>query len=128
MSEQIVVGTLSTRGWAKTPEEKIREVMNNYTESGYSQSVVYRGHIRSYAYARQQCAQQDPETLAEYVNADLLVLYGNVFPEKVSVETEVVYDEVQTERFALKIAVEIYDNGIPYSAEKYVNVEDEMNE
>lgn len=128
MADTIVVGTLSTRGWARTPEEKIREVMNNYTEAGYSQSVIYRDNIRSYSYARQMCTQQDPDTLREYVENDLIILYGNVFPEKVSVTAEVVYDETETEKWKLKIAIEIYDNGIPYSAEKYVNVEDKNDE
>lgn len=125
MADPIVVGTLSSRGWARTPEEKIREVMNSYTESGFSQSVIYRNNIRSYSYARQICAQQDPDTLREYVENDLKILYGNVFPEKVSVEAEIVYSETEPEKWALKIAIEIYENGIPYSAEKYVNVEDE---
>ncbi|MCT7476120.1 hypothetical protein N5V81_14140 [Escherichia coli] len=33
-ANMIAVGTLSTRGWARTPQEKARELMNHYTESG----------------------------------------------------------------------------------------------
>lgn len=84
-----VVGTLSTRGWARTPEEKIRELINHFTESGYSQSVLYKGSIKSLSYLRAAYIE-DPTALAEEVQKSLTTLLRNVFFEPDSVvEVEV---------------------------------------
>ena len=80
----IAVGTVSTRGWAKTPRERIREMMNHYTEAGYSQSQIYQGNVRSLAKAKQMFAQ-DPDGLANRVKTDLTTLYEHIFPEGVEV-------------------------------------------
>ncbi len=120
----IVVGSLSVRGWAVTPEEKIREVMNNYTEAGFSQSVIYQGNIKSLEHARFR-TEQDMDALKREVKNDLLSLYGNIFPEKVEVNTDVVAQEESDVRFTLFIEVKVTSQGQTYSAEKYVNVEND---
>ncbi|ANZ48877.1 hypothetical protein HOV30_gp027 [Erwinia phage Derbicus] len=118
----IVVGTLSTRGWAVTAEEKIREVMNNYTEAGFSQSVLYQGNIKSLEHARFR-TEQDMDALRSEVKKDLESLYGNIFPDGVLVNTQVIQEDESDVRYRLYIEVEVTEGENRYSIEKYVNVE-----
>ncbi|ECF3006354.1 hypothetical protein F0D22_24255 [Salmonella enterica subsp. enterica] len=118
----IVVGTLSTRGWATTAEEKIREVMNNYTEAGFSQSIIYQGNIKSLEHARFR-TEQDPEALRSEVKKDLLSLYGNIFPDGVHVNTFIQEDPESDVRLKLIIEVQVTEGTEQYSIEKYVEVE-----
>lgn len=120
----IVVGSLSVRGWAATPEEKIREVMNNYTEAGFSQSVIYQGNVKSLEHARFR-TEQDMDALKREVKNDLVALYGNVFPEGVEVNADVQQQEDSDVRYILYIEVKVTEQGQSYSAEKYVNVEND---
>lgn len=116
---KIVVGTVSTRGWAKTPEEKIHGIMNNYTESGYSQSVIYRGNIRSLAYAEQSLSQ-DPDAMAAKIAEDLTALYGAVFPEGCDVNVTWSWEENSNTRFNVQMAISVVENGKRYDASRYI--------
>lgn len=117
------VGTLSTRGWAKTPEDMIRELMNHYTESGFSQSAVYRGQIKSLAYSKAVYAQQ-PDSMATAVQNDLLSLYGAVFNvgETINVEcsVDVTYETDSDVRFNLNINLRVRYNDVWMDAVNYV--------
>ncbi|QVW55180.1 hypothetical protein pEaSNUABM29_00136 [Erwinia phage pEa_SNUABM_29] len=118
----IAVGTLSTRGWARTPQEKIRELMNHYTEAGYSQSVIYQKNVKSLAYTQAVFAQ-DPDGMANQIKTDLENLYGNVFPEGVEVETSWDYMPDSDVRFRIYIALRVSEQGVWYDAERYVETE-----
>ncbi|ANZ48330.1 hypothetical protein BIZ78_gp245 [Erwinia phage vB_EamM_Caitlin] len=100
----IAVGTVSTRGWAKTTKEKITELMNHYTEAGYSQSVIYRDNIKSYSWSCAQYAQQ-PELLVQQVEADLRRLYGNVFPE--GAEADVNYEFINDNKIKYRVIISL---------------------
>lgn len=116
----VAVGTVSTRGWAITPKDKIRELMNNYTESGQSQSIVYRGNIRSMA-AAQADHSQNPDALAETVQSDLLALYGNVFgADNVKCNVDWTWVEDSDVRYKLIIELKVTENGSDYDAAQYV--------
>lgn len=121
----IAVGTLSTRGWARTPQEKIRELMNHYTESGVSQSIVYAGNIKSMA-AQQANYAQDPDGMAAQVKNDLNELYGNIFPEGVEVDVEPSFLVDSTVRFQLNIELRVTDGGKEYDAVRFVHVVNEV--
>ena len=121
----IAVGTLSTRGWARTPQEKIRELMNHYTESGVSQSIVYAGNIKSMA-AQQANYAQDPDGMAAQVKNDLNELYGNIFPEGVEVDVEPSFLADSTVRFQLNIELRVTDGGKEYDAVRFVHVVNEV--
>ncbi|AWN08964.1 hypothetical protein MLDJOKPK_00140 [Salmonella phage SPAsTU] len=125
----IAVGTLSTRGWARTPPEKVRELMNHYTEAGYSQSVVYQGNIKSLAYTQAVYAQ-DPDGMVAQIKTDLEKLYGNVFPVAVEVETSWQYLPDSDVRYRIYISVRVQDvvDGEWYDAERYVDTESSVIE
>lgn len=118
----IAVGTLSTRGWAKTTSEKITELMNHYTEAGWSQSVIYRGNIKSYAFTVAQYYQQ-PEMLCSQVETDLLRLFGNVFTEGVEVEARYEFVQDSDIRFNVIISLRVKVNGEWVDATRSVNVD-----
>lgn len=118
----IAVGTVSTRGWARTTSEKITELMNNYTEAGYSQSVIYRDNIKSYAFAVAQYCQQ-PDLLCQQVEADLRRLYGNVFTEGVEVETAYEFLPDSDIRYRVVISLRVKVNGEWVDATRSVNVD-----
>lgn len=100
------VGTLSVRGWATTVKDKITEIMNHYTEAGRSQSVIYRGNIKSYSYA---CAlyAQNPDLLTRQVERDLTTLYGNLFPAGVEVDCTYSYLTDSTVRYRIIISFRV---------------------
>ncbi|MGL5397244.1 MAG: hypothetical protein ACRDBQ_18505 [Shewanella sp.] len=123
----IVVGRLSTLGWATTLKEKFNAVMDNYTESGYSQSVLYRGNVKSYAHALAMYSQ-DPESLAFQVQSDLLSLYKSVFPYGAEVEVVAQADGDETSiRYKIVISVRVREtpDGQWYDASSYIEVKGE---
>ena len=111
-----VVGTLSTRGWARTPEEKIRELINHFTESGYSQSVLYKGSIKSLSYLRAAYIE-DPTALAEEVQKSLTTLLRNVFFEPDSVvEVEVTSEADRGSEVVYRLVITAR---VPVAGQKY---------
>lgn len=118
----IAVGTVSTRGWARTTKEKITELMNHYTEAGYSQSVIYRDNIKSYSWSCAQYAQQ-PDLLAQQVEADLRRLYGNVFPEGAEAEASYQFIDANQLKYRIVISVRVMVNGEWFDATKALEVD-----
>ncbi|QVW28539.1 hypothetical protein pEaSNUABM8_00042 [Erwinia phage pEa_SNUABM_8] len=118
----IAVGTVSTRGWAKTTKEKVKELMNHYTEAGYSQSVIYRGNVKSYAWA---CAQyaQDPDYLASQVETDLKRLYGNVFPEGVACDVTFRFIDSNQIKYSIDISLRVMVDGEWYDSTNALEVD-----
>ncbi len=124
-----VVGTVSTRGWAVTPEERIREIINHFTESGFSQSVIYRGKIKSLSYLR-ACYLEDPASLADEVRDALTELLKNVFgPEggTVEVETSTEPDGQSEVVYVLVITAMVTINGNRYDIHDSVRLIGEDN-
>lgn len=118
----IAVGTLSTRGWARTAKEQIREAMNHYTESGSSQSQIYQGNVKSLAKTIQMYPQ-DPEGMSAQIKDDLTNLYGNIFPEGVEVTTTWEYLQDSDVRYRINISLRVMKNGEWIDAERYVETE-----
>lgn len=124
-----VVGTVSTRGWAVTPEERIRELINHFTESGFSQSVLYRGKIKSLSYLRAQYSE-DPSGLADAVRESLTELLQNVFgPEggTVEVDTSTEPDGQSEVVYILVISALVTINGTRYDIHDSVRLIGENN-
>lgn len=89
MEKANVVGRVSTLGWAVTPEDKLSAAFINYAAAPESSSTLYRGHVRSFAYAVFKC-QEDMRELAALVKDDLTELLTDIFPEGVTVETDTI--------------------------------------
>lgn len=124
-----VVGTVSTRGWAITPEERIRELINHFTESGFSQSVIYRGKIKSLSYLRASYSD-DPAALADAVRESLTELLQNVFGAEggtVEVEASTEPDGQSEVVYALVITALVTINGIRYDIHDSVRLIGEHN-
>lgn len=128
--QKTIVGTVSTRGWARTPEEKIREAINHFTEAGYSQSVLYRGKIKSLAYLRAMYVQ-DPEALAEAVRESLTTLLGNIFSAdggKVEVDVTTEQDNQSEVVYVLVIAARVTLDNQQYDVANSVRLIGEARE
>ena len=124
-----VVGTVSTRGWAITPEERIREIINHFTESGYSQSVIYRGNIKSLSYLRASY-MEDPVALAEAVRDSLKELLTNVFGAEggvVDVEVTTESDRQSEVVYVLVISAMVTIDGNRYDIHDSVRLIGESN-
>lgn len=121
----IVVGRLSVgKGWAKTVEEKIAEKIDHYCHSGYSQSVVFKGNVRSLSKRRQEF-NTELEGLSSSVKEDLTFILKNVFRVEPSVEVETRPNAEREGVYDLIIAASVTINGVEYDASKYVKVEND---
>lgn len=118
----VAVGTLSTRGWAKTTKEQVTELFNHYTESGHSQSVIYRDNIKSYAFTLAQYYQH-PELMTSQIETDLRNLFSSIFPEGVDVTSTWKWDTDSDVRYVITIALRVMRNGEWYDATRSVNVD-----
>lgn len=85
MKPILSVGRLDSKGWAKTPEEILHAVMQNYASSGYSGSTIYAGKIKSLSWRRKQDGD-NPEHLCNGITNDLTELYTPFFPEELTIE------------------------------------------
>lgn len=103
----VVVGRLSTKGWAKTVPDKMRQALRNYESAAFSQSTVFAGKIVSWPYAQQR-AIDDPDTLVTIVQRDLLTLYSSIFSNG-EVEVTVGWEWVDENKvvYILTIAVNV---------------------
>tara|TARA_Y100001960_G_scaffold61541_1_gene64341 strand:- start:27418 stop:27792 length:375 start_codon:yes stop_codon:yes gene_type:complete len=108
---EIVVGRLSTKGWAKTVPDKMRQALQNYESSAYSQSTVFAGKIVSWPYAQQR-ANDDPEVLVSLVQRDLDNLYRSIFSNgEVNVSVGWEWEDEKEVIFLLTIEIEVRVDG-----------------
>lgn len=81
----IALPTLSTRGWAKTPETIIDNVMTYYVSNNPSQSFTYRGEVFSL-----QSAIKDGggsmDAIAENVRHGLGTMLKRYFPKGINID------------------------------------------
>ena len=108
-----VVGRVSTMGWAVTPEDKLSTAFKNYAAAPESSSTLYRGHVKSFAYASYVCGD-DMRELAIMVKDDLETILGSIFPEGVTVETETVSDDGNVST-SLVIRCVVTEDGAQYN-------------
>lgn len=128
--QKTIVGTVSTRGWARTPEEMIREAINHFTEAGYSQTVLYRGKIKSLSMLRAMHVQS-PEDLADAVRDNLTALLGNIFSAdggKVEVDVTTESDGQSEVVYMLVIAARVTLNNQQYDVANNVRLIGETRE
>lgn len=103
----VVVGRLSTKGWAKTVPDKMRQALRNYESAAFSQSTIFAGKIVSWPYAQQR-AIDDPDTLIEIVKKDLTTLYSSIFSNgEVNVDVGWEWQDEKKIIYTLTIAINV---------------------
>lgn len=103
----VVVGRLSTKGWAKTVPDKMRQALRNYESAAFSQSTIFAGKIVSWPYAQQR-AIDDPDTLIEIVKKDLTTLYSSIFSNgEVNVDVGWEWQDDKKIIYTLTIAINV---------------------
>ncbi len=124
----IVVGRLSTKGWAKTTPDKMRQILQNYESAAYSQSTIFAGKILSWPYAQQR-AIDDPDTLVTIVQRDLLNLYSSIFSNG-EVEVNVAWEWADDREvvYTLIIGIEVRINGESFDLKDVLKTEGDTNE
>ncbi len=124
----IVVGRLSTKGWAKTTPDKMRQALKNYESAAYSQSTIFAGKIVSWPYAQQR-AIDDPDTLVTIVQRDLLNLYSSIFSNgEVEVNVGWEWTDDREVVYTLIIGIEVRINGASFDLNDVLKTEGEISE
>lgn len=120
-----VKGTLSTRGWARTPEARMDRTLTDYLSANPSQTVFYRGNVTSLQSDIFSCGG-NVDLLIQYVQRNLGLMYSRQFPENSSVEVTYTVDQVRPDKVDLHIAVLVYENGKAYDLSRVINAIDSV--
>lgn len=120
-----VKGTLSTRGWARTPEARMDRTLTDYLSANPSQTVFYRGQVTSLQSDIFSCGG-DVDRLCQYVKRNLGLMYTRQFPENSTVEVTYIADPQKTDKVDLHISVLVYENGIAYDLSRVINAIDSV--
>lgn len=106
-------GTLSSRGWLKTPEARLDRLMTEYMVANPSQTLFYYGKIRSLLSTINRVGK-DPDRLASAIQSDLTEAAVRGFPENQLVEVSCTADPYDVE-VTINIAITVYENGVSYA-------------
>lgn len=120
-----VKGTLSTRGWARTPEARMDRTLTDYLSANPSQTVFYRGNVTSLQSDIFSCGG-NVDILIQYVQRNLGLMYSRQFPENSTVEVTYTVDQVRPDKVDLHIAVLVYENGKAYDLSRVINAIDSV--
>jgi len=107
-----VVPTLSSKGWAKSPEERIDKIMLYYNALNPSQTLRYKGNVLSLQYAIYR-AGDDMDALARYVETDLTDILKRNFPEGHTVSVNAVQID-GTETYDIQCTLTVTSDGKRY--------------
>lgn len=120
-----VKGTLSTRGWARTPEARIDQTLTDYLCANPSQTIFYRGIVKSLQ-SDIFSSGSNVDLLCQYVQKSLGDMYARQFPENSTVEVTYIPDQTRPDKVDLQISVLVYDNGRPYDLARVINATDSV--
>lgn len=111
-----VIPTLSSKGYAKTPEEKLDAVLLYYQTLNPSMTVRYKGKIRSLQNAIWEAGTRadSMEVLARIVKSDLTTILGNNFPEGTSVDVTAIQNSEDSADYDLRIGATVIEKGKEY--------------
>lgn len=124
----VVVGRLSTKGWAKTVPDKMRQALRNYESAAYSQSTIFAGKIVSWPYAQQR-AIDDPDTLVTIVLRDLQTLYSSIFSNgEVNVVVDWEWADEKQVLYTLVISINVRIGEDSYDLNDVLKSEGEVRE
>src|SRR5574343_1329283 len=99
----ILVPTLSGRGWLSRPREKADQILSWFFVSDYSQSEAFLGNVTSLSYLVQQYGH-DKSLLTEKVGSTLDAYFKRYLPTSiVEVTSEFINTEIQDGPYRLMI-------------------------
>lgn len=116
----IVIPTLSLKGYAKSPEEIIDAVLLYYQSLNPSMTNRFKGKVRTLQATinRAGVEYDNMEKLAQYVGEDLTMIFGNLFPEGVTVDVTAKPLDGEVARYNLLIEATVSRNGVVYDVGK----------
>lgn len=111
-----VIPTLNSKGYAKTPEEKLDAIMLYYQSLNPSMTNRYRGKIRSLQNAIWQAGTDggNIERLVSIVKDDLNMIIGNNFPEGSTIEVNAEPIATDGSTYNLIISATVVEKGKTY--------------
>lgn len=111
-----VIPTLNSKGYAKTPEEKLDAVLLYYQSLNPSMTNRYRGKIRSLQNAIWEAGTDsgNMERLSSIVKSDLTKILSNNFPEGATIEVVAEPISVDGSTYNLNISATVKENGKTY--------------
>lgn len=131
MSNEIELTTppypsLDSTGWITKPEAKADAVMLDYLQANYSQTVLFKGLVKSFQYTLQQ-NQHKPTRLQSAVEEDLKSIYGAYF-DLAEVQCRVTEKGKEytgsDSAYDVEISVDVLQNGARVSIGRYLSVID----
>lgn len=119
-----VIPTASTRGYAKTPAERMDTAIVYYMQLGTVSTLRYAGSIRTIQTAIQRAGigPDNISQIATNVQGDLQVILKNIFD---SATVEVTYEQKEPDgaTYVLVISATVVDDGVSYDLSKNVTVD-----
>lgn len=122
---ELVKGTLSTKGWARTPEARMDRTLTDYLSANPSQTVFYRGNVTSLQ-SDIFSSGGDVQRLMQYIKRNLGLMYSRQFPENSSVDVTYVVDQNKPDKVDLHISVLVYEKGKAYDLSRVINAIDSV--
>lgn len=120
-----VKGTLSTLGWARTPESRMDRVLTDYLSANPSQTIFYRGNVNSLQSDIFSCGG-NIDQLIQYIKRSLGAAYSRQFPENSTVEVTYTPDTIRPDKVDIHISVLVYENGVAYDLSRVINAIDSV--
>lgn len=111
-----VIPTLNSKGYAKTPEERLDAILTYYQSLNPSMTNRYRGKIRSLQNAIWEAGtdSNNIERLVAIVKDDLTKIVSNNFPDGATIEVTSKAERVDGATFNLLISGTVIENGKTY--------------
>lgn len=107
-------GTLSTRGWLRTPEARLDRMMTEYILANPGQTLFYRGRVRALT-ATIQSVGTDPDRLSSAIKTDLTKKMEMCFPERNGMVEVACHVNPDNNEINIEISMTVYEDGKAYS-------------
>lgn len=109
-----VRGTLSTRGWLRTPEARLDRMMTEYVLANPGQTLFYHGRVRALT-ATIQSIGTDPDRLSTAIKTDLTKKMEMCFPERTGLLEVDCRVNPDNNDITIEISMTVYEDGKAYS-------------
>lgn len=118
------VPTLSTVGWVNTVDKKADVILGHFFLSDYSQSVLYKGNVKSLPYIIAELSNK-PLLLKARIYESLVSLMQPFF-EQVQIDVAVEEDKLDDSKLTITISATVFERGVSYDMAYLVNAKDTL--